>query len=126
MRAKKAFQSNDTAPSGARSVMDSAPIWKTLPSTFDVMKIANPSSHSLKYRHIWDECSEQVLSASAVVSPMLLQLHAYVLSINVSLSTRDMIRRLTDVGNPYDVTTEADVHFEGDSSVVLLDLFASY
>lgn len=47
IRAKKAFQSSETAPSGASSVIDRAPIWNTLPRIFEVMKMAKPSSHSL-------------------------------------------------------------------------------
>jgi len=46
-RAKKAFQSKDTAPSGARMTTGSDAICTNEPKILDEMKTANPSSHKL-------------------------------------------------------------------------------
>jgi hypothetical protein len=46
-RAKKAFQSNETAPSGARMTTGRDAICTSEPSTLEAKKMPNPSSHSL-------------------------------------------------------------------------------
>jgi len=46
-RAKNAFQSKETAPSGARMTTGSDAIWTKDPVRFERMKMANPSNHNL-------------------------------------------------------------------------------
>jgi hypothetical protein len=47
-RAKKAFQSRDTAPSGARMTTGSDAICTNDPSMLDDIKTAKPKSHNLR------------------------------------------------------------------------------
>lgn len=46
MRESTAFQRRETAPSGARTTIGNAPIWKMVPNKLEDMKIANPNSQS--------------------------------------------------------------------------------